>query len=267
MKSVHTPFSFTMSLINKYYKWHLTFVKFLHTSLFFSFSLKKTRPRWCPIWKQSPCPPASCCWQLKPCPLTQAPPTSRTSWQLLLGELSLNKERYVCAWHIFELFICPSHLTFQLHFCIHRAVTDSINQLITMCTQQAPGQKECDNALRELEVTTIIESSTRFLILFFLSSCFFQHEFSAETKLCVLCMLCMWLCAYLLCLCAVCEGDVGEPNRSRQWTVVLWLYRQCHGELKGRTHTHITFYYCLHLFFSAHSLILSLFLFTSCNLL
>uniref|UniRef100_A0A8D0D7Y4 Talin 1 n=1 Tax=Sander lucioperca TaxID=283035 RepID=A0A8D0D7Y4_SANLU len=32
-----------------------------------------------------------------------------------------------------------------------RAVTDSINQLITMCTRQAPGQKECDNALRELE--------------------------------------------------------------------------------------------------------------------
>lgn len=76
-------------LINKYYKWHLKFVKFLHTSLFFSFSLKKTRHRWCPIWKQSPCPPASCCWQLKPCPLTQAPPTSRTNWQLLLGELSV----------------------------------------------------------------------------------------------------------------------------------------------------------------------------------
>uniref|UniRef100_A0A8D3D3R3 Talin 2a n=1 Tax=Scophthalmus maximus TaxID=52904 RepID=A0A8D3D3R3_SCOMX len=32
-----------------------------------------------------------------------------------------------------------------------RAVTDSINQLITLCTQQAPGQNECDNALRELE--------------------------------------------------------------------------------------------------------------------
>ncbi|KAG9489639.1 hypothetical protein GDO78_005541 [Eleutherodactylus coqui] len=32
-----------------------------------------------------------------------------------------------------------------------RAVTESINQLITICTQQAPGQKECDNALRELE--------------------------------------------------------------------------------------------------------------------
>ncbi|XP_056453957.1 talin-2 isoform X2 [Gadus chalcogrammus] len=32
-----------------------------------------------------------------------------------------------------------------------RAVTESINQLITLCTQQATGQKECDNALRELE--------------------------------------------------------------------------------------------------------------------
>lgn len=36
--------------------------------------------------------------------------------------------------------------------CPGRAVTDSINQLITMCIQQAPRQKECDNALRELEV-------------------------------------------------------------------------------------------------------------------
>lgn len=35
-----------------------------------------------------------------------------------------------------------------------RAVTESINQLITLCTQQAAGQKECDNALRELEVAT-----------------------------------------------------------------------------------------------------------------
>lgn len=31
-------------------------------------------------------------------------------------------------------------------------MTESINQLISLCTQQAPGQKECDNALRELEV-------------------------------------------------------------------------------------------------------------------
>ncbi|XP_058472682.1 talin-1 isoform X1 [Solea solea] len=42
-----------------------------------------------------------------------------------------------------------------------RAVTDSINQLITMCTQQAPGQKECDNALRELEsVKGMLENPT-----------------------------------------------------------------------------------------------------------
>uniref|UniRef100_A0A671SPW4 Talin-2-like n=1 Tax=Sinocyclocheilus anshuiensis TaxID=1608454 RepID=A0A671SPW4_9TELE len=32
-----------------------------------------------------------------------------------------------------------------------RTVTDSINQLITLCTQNAPGQRECDNALRELK--------------------------------------------------------------------------------------------------------------------
>uniref|UniRef100_A0A8C8B3Q9 Talin 1 n=1 Tax=Otus sunia TaxID=257818 RepID=A0A8C8B3Q9_9STRI len=42
------------------------------------------------------------------------------------------------------------------------AVTDSINQLITMCTQQAPGQKECDNALRELEtVKELLENPTQ----------------------------------------------------------------------------------------------------------
>ncbi|XP_076880001.1 talin-2-like isoform X4 [Brachyhypopomus gauderio] len=32
-----------------------------------------------------------------------------------------------------------------------RSVTDSINQLIALCTQQGPGQQECDNALRELQ--------------------------------------------------------------------------------------------------------------------
>uniref|UniRef100_A0A671LWH4 Talin-1-like n=1 Tax=Sinocyclocheilus anshuiensis TaxID=1608454 RepID=A0A671LWH4_9TELE len=42
-----------------------------------------------------------------------------------------------------------------------RAVTDSINQLISMCTQQAPGQKECDNALRKLEtVGGMLENPT-----------------------------------------------------------------------------------------------------------
>uniref|UniRef100_A0A8C5M313 Talin 2 n=1 Tax=Leptobrachium leishanense TaxID=445787 RepID=A0A8C5M313_9ANUR len=40
-----------------------------------------------------------------------------------------------------------------------RAVTESINQLISLCTQQAPGQKECDNALRELEtVKSMLEN-------------------------------------------------------------------------------------------------------------
>lgn len=38
-------------------------------------------------------------------------------------------------------------------------MTDSINQLITLCTQQAPGQNECDNALRELEVNQDFEKA------------------------------------------------------------------------------------------------------------
>ncbi|XP_078579990.1 uncharacterized protein LOC144864098 isoform X18 [Branchiostoma floridae x Branchiostoma japonicum] len=37
-----------------------------------------------------------------------------------------------------------------------RSVTDSINQLINICMQTAPGQKECDNALRNIETVTEI---------------------------------------------------------------------------------------------------------------
>ncbi|KAK3096284.1 hypothetical protein FSP39_025308 [Pinctada imbricata] len=33
-----------------------------------------------------------------------------------------------------------------------RAVTESINQLINICTVSAPGQKECDNALRQMQM-------------------------------------------------------------------------------------------------------------------
>lgn len=33
-----------------------------------------------------------------------------------------------------------------------RAVTDSINELLNVCSTSGPGQKECDNALRKIEV-------------------------------------------------------------------------------------------------------------------
>ena len=33
-----------------------------------------------------------------------------------------------------------------------RAVTDSINALLNLCSTSGPGQKECDNALRSIEV-------------------------------------------------------------------------------------------------------------------
>lgn len=39
-------------------------------------------------------------------------------------------------------------------FLIDRAVTESINQLINVCTVSAPGQKECDNALRQIQVSS-----------------------------------------------------------------------------------------------------------------
>ena len=37
-----------------------------------------------------------------------------------------------------------------LYIC--RAVTESINHLIDVCTVSSPGQKECDNALRRIQV-------------------------------------------------------------------------------------------------------------------
>jgi hypothetical protein len=33
-----------------------------------------------------------------------------------------------------------------------RSLTDSINNLLNACTSSVPGQKECDNAIRNLEV-------------------------------------------------------------------------------------------------------------------
>lgn len=33
-----------------------------------------------------------------------------------------------------------------------RAVTDAINSLLNLCSSSGPGQKECDNALRSIEV-------------------------------------------------------------------------------------------------------------------
>ena len=33
-----------------------------------------------------------------------------------------------------------------------RAVTDAINMLLNLCSTSGPGQKECDNALRNIEV-------------------------------------------------------------------------------------------------------------------
>lgn len=81
-----------------------------------------------------------------------------------------------------------------------RAVTESINQLITLCTQQAAGQKECDNALRELEVTVLTYAVTQTYTL--------QTSFSYVVCLCLYCLFSIserkyiffTLVVYLLCI-------------------------------------------------------------------
>jgi len=39
---------------------------------------------------------------------------------------------------------------------MYRAVTDSINQVINTCTVSAPGQNECDGALRQIQVNILM---------------------------------------------------------------------------------------------------------------
>lgn len=92
---------------------------------------------------------------------------SMASSKLLLAAKSLsvdpaagNAKNLLAAARYFTpcLFMHVLYMLLFLYFyllspaCLFRTVTDSINQLITLCTQNAPGQKECDNALRELEV-------------------------------------------------------------------------------------------------------------------
>lgn len=76
-----------------------------------------------------------------------------------------------------------------------RAVTDSINQLITLCTQQAPGQKECDNALRELEVNLLV--SDYLLAFLFYVGIGFTHS-------------------VLLICSSGCQRNAGQPQRTHQ---------------------------------------------------
>ena len=50
--------------------------------------------------------------------------------------------------------ITCSSSNIDLAFLTFRAVTESINHLLSICTTSAPGQKECDNALRQMQVMT-----------------------------------------------------------------------------------------------------------------
>lgn len=86
-----------------------------------------------------------------------------------------------------------------------------------MCTQQAPGQKECDNALRELEVTTIVQSiyqcvkySNWFCLVFKFESTpsWIPLEKVTQTQL-----RCMWWLYVLVCLQSV-RGMLENPTEA-----------------------------------------------------
>lgn len=137
------------------------------------------------------------------------------------------------------------------HFPSFRAVTDSINQLITLCTQQAPGQKECDNALRELEVNRTYQTGK------IKSQILFTMGYLCSPKRNNIFMLpgvpeSLWICLTREILLIVnnfgnavlrltllthlpgCQRNAGQSQRASQWPLLLRLHRECDGELQGR---------------------------------
>uniref|UniRef100_A0A663FKZ1 Talin 1 n=1 Tax=Aquila chrysaetos chrysaetos TaxID=223781 RepID=A0A663FKZ1_AQUCH len=72
-----------------------------------------------------------------------------------LKSISMSSSKLLLAAKALSADPAAPNLKNQLAAAACRDMTNSINQLITMCTQQAPGQKECDNALQELEVRSL----------------------------------------------------------------------------------------------------------------
>ena len=54
-------------------------------------------------------------------------------------------------------------------------MTDSINMLLNACMSAAPGQKECDNALRNIQVRFAIDDPLDFCRNFFSNTIGFYH--------------------------------------------------------------------------------------------
>uniref|UniRef100_A0A663FKX4 Talin 1 n=1 Tax=Aquila chrysaetos chrysaetos TaxID=223781 RepID=A0A663FKX4_AQUCH len=79
-----------------------------------------------------------------------------------LKSISMSSSKLLLAAKALSADPAAPNLKNQLAAAACRDMTNSINQLITMCTQQAPGQKECDNALQELEtVKELLENPTQ----------------------------------------------------------------------------------------------------------
>lgn len=75
-------------------------------------------------------------------------------WNECLADLASKRVLYPSClrqlvWQLWSFYSCK-----RLFSLCYRAVTDSINMLLNACMSAAPGQKECDNALRNIQVWT-----------------------------------------------------------------------------------------------------------------
>lgn len=86
--------------------------------------------------------------------LLPSPPQDRESRNEMLGYLrtiSVSSSKLLLAAKALSADPNAPNVMNQLAAAA-RAVTDAINMLLNLCSTSGPGQKECDNALRNIEV-------------------------------------------------------------------------------------------------------------------
>ena len=90
-----------------------------------------------------------------PLPLPPSPqdPESRSAMVGYLRTISVSSTKLLLAAKALSADPNAPNVMNQLAAAC-RAVTDAINSLLDLCSTSGPGQKECDNALRNIEVHT-----------------------------------------------------------------------------------------------------------------
>ena len=91
------------------------------------------------IWNPSLCRRVNCYLSPKRSQLIPKRQTWKTIWLRRRGKGAKRERGWGLRKFVFVFFV--------------RGVTDAINALVTVCTAAAPGQRECDNALRKMQTT------------------------------------------------------------------------------------------------------------------